>query len=500
MKATVVAISIFFTFALGAQAQTPFSFQAAYDVAPPGATIQVPAGQVAVDWPGAGAATIMDGAKAITFVCADPSGLVTFDPAAPHLIIARASNVTLRGACFRFRNLMIGLGGDDAANTLNVVIDGVDRVVGSRTEGAEITGAKATIRNLQFGPSTLCYAQGTTGTGQNGGTITSAMWCDPSIPVEADYAAVGNDNDISNQLYVHNNSGGVPSDVVLENIWLHDIQTKDAFNLHTGCGQVWQGSGSFVLRDSLYERCAILGILFVDADNVSLERNSLGPPMEPFSNTGGAIVEAGDFAKEIICKEGDCVNWIVRGNTLCHGTRADGGTGSNVLFDSNDLGRADAPWPFATYVGNTNVGASCSGSPPPPPPPPPPPATQCSDGFDNDDDHLIDLNDPGCADAADDDETDPLPPSPPVCIAPVLTAGSQTDRTSTITWLSVPGTTGYRLYKNGVLISTAGSLATSVTFRSLPYGETLLGVGAICPDGEKLANARTIEARTVVIS
>jgi hypothetical protein len=39
----------------------------------------------------------------------------------------------------------------------------------------------------------------------------------------------------------------------------------------------------------------------------------------------------------------------------------------------------------------------------------PPPPTQCDDGVDNDGDGLIDLNDPGCDDAADDDETDPPP-------------------------------------------------------------------------------------------
>ncbi len=45
------------------------------------------------------------------------------------------------------------------------------------------------------------------------------------------------------------------------------------------------------------------------------------------------------------------------------------------------------------------------------PPPPPPPAAQCADGTDNDGDGLVDLADPGCADAADADETDPAPPA-----------------------------------------------------------------------------------------
>lgn len=39
------------------------------------------------------------------------------------------------------------------------------------------------------------------------------------------------------------------------------------------------------------------------------------------------------------------------------------------------------------------------------PTPPPPSVTQCNDGEDNDGDELVDLNDPGCVDANDNDET-----------------------------------------------------------------------------------------------
>ena len=44
---------------------------------------------------------------------------------------------------------------------------------------------------------------------------------------------------------------------------------------------------------------------------------------------------------------------------------------------------------------------------------PPPPAAQCADTLDNDGDGLIDLADPGCTDAADNDETNAPPPPPP---------------------------------------------------------------------------------------
>ena len=44
-----------------------------------------------------------------------------------------------------------------------------------------------------------------------------------------------------------------------------------------------------------------------------------------------------------------------------------------------------------------------------PPPPPPPMQPACDDGIDNDRDGRADLFDPGCAEARDDDETDPTP-------------------------------------------------------------------------------------------
>ena len=47
------------------------------------------------------------------------------------------------------------------------------------------------------------------------------------------------------------------------------------------------------------------------------------------------------------------------------------------------------------------------------PPPPPSPPTQCADGLDNDKDGLIDLADPGCANATDNDESNPPPPPLP---------------------------------------------------------------------------------------
>jgi hypothetical protein len=67
-------------------------------------------------------------------------------------------------------------------------------------------------------------------------------------------------------------------------------------------------------------------------------------------------------------------------------------------YDDTPSGRVLSDWsPFVQF--RTDPGT--------------PPPTQCSDGVDNADpeDTLVDLADPGCADAQDNDETDPSPPS-----------------------------------------------------------------------------------------
>lgn len=352
----------------GSGTSTPFSFQQAYDAAADGAVITVPGGQVVTDAPARGSATIFASTpaaanKSVTFTCA--GGDVTFNPQFPRLTI-KAYNVTLRGSCFRLRDLWIGEPGDSARSAGNVTIDGV------HMEGLQIVGTEATVVNSEIGPQIACYAQGTTGTGSDGGAITPSMWCDPNgPPAEADYAQFGSQN-INRQSYFHNNAGGVPAKVDFERNYVHDIQTKDAFNLHTGCGLVWQANGPanpITIKDNRFERCAVLGLLFQGSPAyVTISGNTFGPPMEPFSNVGdGVQKEAGTFAKELTCKSGAvCSNWDVSNNVFCHGTRADGASGTSVSFSGNDLGIADAPWSFATYSGNTHIGGSCSSVTPPP--------------------------------------------------------------------------------------------------------------------------------------
>jgi hypothetical protein len=83
-------------------------------------------------------------------------------------------------------------------------------------------------------------------------------------------------------------------------------------------------------------------------------------------DAAGALVEADNAQKELTARgETGYVfrNWLVRGNKFCHGTRPSVVTVNmqNVVFESNDLGRADNPWPGASYAGNTSQASGCLG-------------------------------------------------------------------------------------------------------------------------------------------
>lgn len=89
----------------------------------------------------------------------------------------------------------------------------------------------------------------------------------------------------------------------------------------------------------------------------------------------------------------------------------------------------------------------------------------------------------------------PPPPPPPSCDAPALAKTIATRDTQTVAWTQVTNATGYRLYKNGVLVSTAGPAATAAKFGALAYGTTQLGVAAVCPSGEKRSTLPSTLAR-----
>ena len=80
--------------------------------------------------------------------------------------------------------------------------------------------------------------------------------------------------------------------------------------------------------------------------------------------------------------------------TVTANTATTGRAGNVIVVDG----------PTGSMATNIAIHQEAKGDAPPPPPSPP---TQCADGLDNDKDGLIDLADPGCANATDDDESNP---------------------------------------------------------------------------------------------
>lgn len=106
-----------------------------------------------------------------------------------------------------------------------------------------------------------------------------------------------------------------------------------------------------------------------------------------------------------------------------------------------------------------------------PPPAPPPPKNQCEDGVDNDNDGLVDLADPGCSSATDNDETDPA--APPSSFPNATNTG-------------VPPGTTLTAYTGPTTITTANTVIDGKTTGCLTIqalGVIIRNSKVICSDG-----------------
>lgn len=89
------------------------------------------------------------------------------------------------------------------------------------------------------------------------------------------------------------------------------------------------------------------------------------------------------------------------------------------------------------------------------------PAAQCADGLDNDKDGLIDLADPGCVNASDNDETNTTAPLTIAVATPWAQAGS-----GNVTTTATPTTAGDLLV--AAIAADTGGAAPTITLTSVP--------------------------------
>ena len=337
----------------------PCTWKGAFRRARPGALVLVQPGSYPADDASRDSITLFRGrprsTRPITFACAEPRSTVTHSSG---WFTIKAFHVRIVGGCFRFHALRFGEPGESGVTTSDILVQG------AHMDGFEIVGAdRVTLRGVEVGPNTYCWAQST--------PRPASTKCDPNgAPYEAFYASRGNE-DLPMQPYIHNNGGGHnPRGTVIEDSWFHDIQSKDAFELHTSCALIWLRPGSppgnMIFRRNRFENCAVLGLLFDHTDGVTIEGNTFGYPTEPLSNGLGDDVEADKAQREVVLKTvpgWTPKHWLIRNNSFSHGISIDPGLVrppfENFRVVENVLGNYTYCVAGAVFLDNLFRGPAC---------------------------------------------------------------------------------------------------------------------------------------------
>ena len=101
-----------------------------------------------------------------------------------------------------------------------------------KAETFTVTGTRfITFKGGDYGPNVACWPRGTTGVGPLGGEIAAAMWC----PVGSGYEVSGNSGGTAPRI---GPNGAVkrswPTTLLLDGVTVHDQNSLDPFNMHSG--------------------------------------------------------------------------------------------------------------------------------------------------------------------------------------------------------------------------------------------------------------------------
>lgn len=130
-----------------------------------------------------------------------------------------------------------------------------------KAETFAVTGTSyITFEGGDFGPSVACWPRGKTGSGRLGGTITPDMWC----PVGSGYELTGNTDGTEPRI---GPSGAIARswarNVTLSGVTIHDQNSLDYVNLHTGGLFLVSGRG-LRIENSLFHSNMVYNILAQD--------------------------------------------------------------------------------------------------------------------------------------------------------------------------------------------------------------------------------------------
>jgi hypothetical protein len=250
-----------------------------------------------------------------------------------------------------------------------------------KAETFVVTGTRnITFQGGDYGPSVACWPRGKTGVGPLGGPITPAMWC----PVGSGYEITGNTDGFEPRI---GPSGAVkaswPRNITLSGITIHDQNSLDYVNLHTGGLFLVSGRG-LRIENSLFHSNIVYDVMaqdFTTPDccamsfgafrDVVIRRNRFRAPVNAALQEGGngwTNRKKNDLPELVLEPRGEpWRNWLIERNSFENGIAFAGAPSFQNVVLRRNVGGGSACFPGASgFTWEQNVMSSpCGGAPVP---------------------------------------------------------------------------------------------------------------------------------------
>jgi hypothetical protein len=312
------------------------SFDFAYHVATPGATIEIAGGT----YP---AQTVN-----LDLTKLDATSDVVFQPAAG-ATVQIDGDLSMYGSHAVFRNLklhkLVSEASAGALTSHDVVFENLDGETFNIGPNYRIT-----IKGGDWGPSLACHARDS--------TYDPATWC----PAGSPHAATGNDGNAGDWENHVGPDGNIlsqwPHDILITGARIHDQNSTDLDAMHTG-GLFLISGHDIAIRNTVFQQNAVYdlqvqdftspdccGMTFGPAHDVVLENNWFGAPVRGVNDPGGDTFNDNQPELQLDPRHGACwTNWLIRYNSFVNGVAPGLDAGAcfdNVRFVGN-VGEAPGP-------------------------------------------------------------------------------------------------------------------------------------------------------------
>ena len=334
------------------------SFDYAYHLASPGATIEIAGGT----YP---AQTVN-----LDLTKLDAPSDVVFQPAAG-ATVQIDGDLTMYDSHAVFRNLklhkLVSEASPGVLTSHDVVFENLDGETFNIGPNYRIT-----IKGGDWGPSLACHARES--------AYDPATWC----PAGSPHAATGNDGNAGDWENHIGPDGNIlsqwPHDILITSTRIHDQNSTDLDAMHTG-GLFLISGHDIAIRNTVFQQNAVYdlqvqdfssadccGMTFGPPHDVVLENNWFGAPVRGVNDPGGDTFSDDQPELQLDPRHGACwSNWLIRYNSFVNGVAL--GLDGDACFDNvrlvGNVGEAPGtPQCFTgadglTWDHNAWLGGSC---------------------------------------------------------------------------------------------------------------------------------------------